>query len=280
MTTSISKIKYPLARQHQTIQVLPQFKPIRRGRREKGVENVYVSKDGKSKATIRMWEQLDIADQDLLLCILSIALPIKRGGIISEESQNTELWTKLETKGIYAKGKTLCIFTTHYELLTEMGKKIGKSGYLWLEESLDRLVNTSIKLENEDGIGHTNLVSYGIQKKTQKIEIAINPISALVLLNDKKGYVLNNREERIALKTDVAKALYSVIVSLIAPKKKSSYSIDMLLEKVYLCKITEETKEGRKNKRKSIKEALIKINKLERWNINFYTNNQVQINRI
>ena len=189
-TPTIPKIKYPIARQHQTIQVLPQFKPIRRGRREKGVENIYVSNDGKNKATIRMWEQLDIADQDLLLCILAIALPIERGGIISENSKNTELWKKLETKGIYAKGKTLRILITHYELLTEMGKSLGKNGYRWLEQSLDRLVNTSIKLENEEGIGHTNLVSYTIQKKTKKIEIAINPISALVLLNDKKKDIL------------------------------------------------------------------------------------------
>ena len=234
MTTSISKIKYPLARQHQTIQVLPQFKPIRRGRREKGVENVYVSKDGKSKATISMFHQLDISDQDLLLCILSIALPIERGGIISQDSQKTELWNKLETKGIYAKWKTLCIQTTTYELLIELGKSLGKNNYIWLEKSLDRLTRTSIKLKNEKGIGHTNLLSYGIDNETQKIEIAINPISALVLMDDKKGYVFHNREERLKLKNDVAKALYSVLVGLIPPKKKNIYSSDILLEKVYL----------------------------------------------
>lgn len=283
METSSSitpKIKYPIARQHQTIQVLPQFKPIRRGRREKAVENVYVSKDGKSKATISMFHQLDIADQDLLLCVLAISLSQKRGGVLSEESENNiELWEKLETKGIYAKWKTLCIQTTTYEILMELGKSLGKNNYIWLEKSLDRLTRTTIKLKNEEGIGHTNLLSYGINNKTQKIEIAINPISALVLMNDKKGYVFQNREERLKLKNDVARALYSVLVGLIPPKKKNIYSSDILLEKVYLCKIEEEGKDGKKNKRKAINEAFKKINKLERFEINFFKNNQVQIQR-
>ena len=278
-TPTTPAIKYPIARQHQTIQVLPQFKPIRRGRREKAVENIYVSKDGKNKATISMFHQLDIADQDLLLCILSIALPRERGGVISQNSKNIELWQKLETKGIYAKWKTLCIFTTMYELNKEIGKKKNAVNFKWIIESLRRLSKTFIEIENEKGIGGSNLLGYYINKETEKIEICLNPISALVILNDEKGYVLHNRRERLELKTDVAKALYSVLVGLISPKKKAIYSSDIFLEKVYLCKIEEESKDGKKNKRKAIKEAFQKINKLERWKINFYENNQVQIHR-
>ena len=144
-------IKYPLAKNHHLIQIAPQFRPIKRGARKKGVEREYVSKDGKNKVKIMMWKELDIADQDLLLTILAIALPIDRGAslnrLIKEKQENKKykkLWENLETKGILANFDTIVINTSFYELAKELGRpSTSKNIYNWIKESLKRLSGTN-----------------------------------------------------------------------------------------------------------------------------------------
>ena len=283
-------IKYPLAKNHHLIQIAPQFRPIKRGARRKGIEREYVSKNGKNKVKIMMWKELDIADQDLLLAILAIALPIERGAslnrLINEEiveekkEKYKQLYQKLETKGILADYDTIVINTTFYELAKEMQKSLNKQTYNWIKESLERLAETNFKIETERYVYHSNLISYLIDKKTNKIEIALNPLNALVLMQDNKGFILHNRKERIKLKGEVAKALHAVLVGLVNQKSNKTFKMDVFIEKVYLTKLEGMTAQERKDAKKAIKKALEKINKLDSWQIKNFNNNICQIKRL
>jgi len=277
-------LNYPIAKNHQLIQILPQFKPIKRGARKKGVERTYVSKDKKTKATIMMFKELDIADQDLLLTTLAIALPIKRGYLIEKtDTENgevvQELFKKLELDGVLAQYPSIRIETTYYELLKELNKKITKQNYEWLFDSLKRLSATTIMLDTPKFIGSTNLLSFYFDKKTEKLNIAINPINALTLMGDNKGYILNNRYERLTLKNDTAKALHSVLLTLLNTGQKNIFNLDILIEKVYLKNIEEMNTNEKKNSRRTIKKALEKINELQSWEIEIYSNNTVSVHR-
>ena len=277
-------IKYPLAKNHHLIQIAPQFRPIKRGARKKGVEKEYVSKDGKNKVKIMMWKELDIADQDLLLTILAIALPIDRGAslnrLIKEKQENKKykkLWENLETKGILANFDTIVINTSFYELAKELGRpSTSKNIYNWIKESLKRLSGTNFLIETEKYIYNSNLISYLIDKQTNKIEIALNPLNALIIMNDKKGYILHNRKERIKLKGEVAKALHAVLVGLVNQKSSRTFKLDVLIEKVYLEKIEKMSSQQRKDARKSIKKALEKINELESWELKNFDNKHIK----
>ena len=283
-------IKYPLAKNHHLIQIAPQFRPIKRGARKKGVEREYISKDGKNKVKIMMWKELDIADQDLLLAILAIALPVDRGTslnrLISEEQEKqkkekyTQLWKKLETKGILADFDTIVINTTLYELAKETGRIPAKKTYDWIKESLKRLSGTNFLIETEKYIYNSNLISYLIDKETNKIEIALNPLNALVLMQDNKGFILHNRKERILLKGEVAKALHAVLIGLINQKSNRVFKIETLIEKVYLEDIKNMTSQQKKDSKKAIKKALEKINELENWNVIDYKNGTYKIERL
>ena len=276
-----NNINYPIAKNHQIIQILPQFKPIKRGARKKGIERLYSSKDGKYKAKIKMFKELDIADQDLLLTVLSIALPVKRGSIINEDTQHQDLWKKLAIKqDSNQEIASIMIETTPYELLKELNKSTGKRDYQWLLESLERLADTSLFFDTPEFIGSTNLLSFYMHKETKKLFIAINPLNALVLMNDKKGYILNNRIERLQLKSDVAKALHSVLLILIDNRQSKTFSLDIFIEKVYLSPINEMTSQARKDARRSIKNAFAKIDNLKNWNITINPNKTVTIKRL
>jgi hypothetical protein len=284
------KINYPLAKNHHLIQIAPQFRPIKRGARRKGIEREYISKDGKNKVKVMMWKELDIADQDLLLAILAIALPIERGisitRLINEEIEEKkekykQLWEKLETKGILAKYDTIVINTSFYELAKELGRpSTSKNIYKWIKDSLTRLSGTRFEIENERYVYNSNLISYLIDKDTNKIEIALNPLNALILMDDKKGYILHNRKERIKLKGEVAKALHAVLVGLVNQKSSKTFKLDILVEKVYLEKIENMSIQQRKDARKAIKKALEKINELDSWKIKNFDNKTYQIKRL
>jgi len=275
------KIIYPIAKNHQIIQFSPIFRPIKRGARKKGVEKIYISNNGKSKAKIKMFKELDIADQDLLLAILALALPIGRGKILDEESQHQILLDKLKVEPKSNRLiQTLMIETTPYELLKELGKTPnGKSNYKWVFESLERLSDTTLYLETKDFMGNTNLISYHFDKKTKKIFIALNPLNAIVLLDDKKGYILNNRKERLLLKRDVAKALHAIILTLVDNKQSKVFNISTLIEKVYLEKYENLDKNQKKNCKRAIKKAIEELKILKSFIIEIFNNNTIKITR-
>jgi len=273
-------INYPLAKQDHLIQQLPQFRIIKRGARRKGVERFYQTKDKKTSVTIRMFKELDIADQDLLLAILAIAFVTNRGSELSNESNMyQELWSGLETKGIFSKLNTLCISTSYYELNRELNKVDSGKNNEWIEHSLRRLQNTTIEIDTESRRGGTNFLSYDIDKINKKINIAINPVSAAVLLGDKKGFILHNRKERLALNTTPARALFSILVGIVNQKKSKTLSAPMLIEKMHFIQWEETTTQQRKDLKKSFKTAIAEINKLKEWNIKDNQNNTITIIR-
>lgn len=211
---------------------------------------------------------------------MSIAFVTNRGNLLSAESQkNQELWKELDTKGILARLSTLCIETSYYELNNELNKVDSGKNNEWINNSLRRLTNTTIEIDTEEKRSGTNFLSYDIDKTTKKIHIAINPVSAVVLLGDKKGFILHNRKERLALNTTPARALYSILVGMVNQKKSKTLSIPMLIEKMHFIEWEESTTQQRKDLKKSFKVAIAEINKLKEWNIKDNLNNTITIIR-
>jgi hypothetical protein len=134
-------------------------------------------------------------------------------------------------------------------------------------ESLERLNGISFTYENAEEIWGFNFVSYFVNKKTDKIEILINPLSAAVMLGDIKSFALIHRGERQKLKMDVAKALHSVFSGLVSFGEKRSINIDVLAHKIWADYDDKVTDSAIRDRRTSIKKAIKEINTLENWEI-------------
>lgn len=275
------EINYIIVHQHQTIQQLSLFRVMKKGSRRKNIERDYQSNDKKISGTIKMLNELDISDQDLFFVILSMSIVKDRGDIISQESENNiKLWDTLQVNGDFKKWDTLKIETTFYELNKELGKKNGSSGIKWAKESLDRLSLTNIEIDSDKYSGTSNLVSYSIDKNQKIVKIAVNPLNASVLIEDKKGYIFHNRIERLLLSKAPAKALYSILVGLVPIKRsRNSIKVSVLIEKMYLIKWNEIMSEQRKNLKRSFKVAVEEINKLELWKIIDNKNETIKVIR-
>jgi len=265
-------IKYPSAKSHRFLHAAPQFRPIRRGARRKGIEREYTSKDGLKKLTIYLFYELDIADQDLLLCLIGMLLPEEKGKIVNGESKkesSIKLRDDLELKGSVLSMNALKAETTGYELLTELNKGTGKANYLWLEKALRRLTLVQFEFNNNGAVSFFKLLSVSFLKNDknvlEKIEYCINPYSASAVLGDNNGYVLQHRGERSQLKKEEARALHSVLCGLVDMGAECVFNVDMLADKVYSRYDEEITADTLRRRRKNIISACSEINLLSYW---------------
>jgi hypothetical protein len=264
----MNKLQYPVAKSNRLIHVAPQFRPIKRGARRKGLERVYTYKSG-AQLTIRLFKECDIADQSLLYAIIGMCLAVEKGNILSKEPlsiSGKKLRKELEIKGNIIELDSLIIRTNKYELNKELGKDKSGQNLRWIVDSLGRLGGISFKYEDEKEVWGFNLLSYYINKETEEIEISINPLSAQVILQN-KGYVHIHREERLELDGDVAKALHSVLAGLVDPGRERNLKVDMLADKVYSRYDDYVAENTVRLRRRQITAAIKSINKLDGWKI-------------
>lgn len=229
------------------------FKPIKRGAREKAVEINYEYKNG-SKIQVWMFKQLDIADQDLFLAIVSLVAEYSRGILGQEDTQNLvtkNLREKLKLKNNLFELPILKLETTIFKLLETMGRNDGKMNYKWCLEALERLSRCGIGYNTDKYIGNSNLISFEVDKNTKVIYIALNPVSASVFLSNDK-YVIHNLKERYMLKLDASKALLSYLNRLIGIGQKKPLYLDTLINGVY----GETTPDEKKNRKRTILKAI------------------------
>lgn len=229
------------------------FKPIKRGAREKAVEINYEYQNG-SKIQVWMFKQLDIADQDLFLAIVSLIAEYSKGRIGQEDTQNLvtkNLRDKLELKDNLFNLPILKLETTIYKLLETIQRPDNKQSYKWCLEALERLSRCGIGYNTDKYIGNSNLISFEVDKNTKEVYIALNPVSASVFLSNDK-YVIHNLKERYMLKLDASKALLSYLNRMIGIGQKKPLYLDTLINGVY----GKTTPDERKNRKRTILKAI------------------------
>ncbi len=264
------EIKYPAARAQKIIHAAPQFRPIKRGARRKGIERIYECQDG-STLTIALFNELDIADQDLLLCLLAIARATSRGVIISSQPQTEkgkELRQALELNGEAASQDAVMILATAYELLKELDRPTSKQSYDWLKNSLKRLSRVSFLYDSKRTTWNFNLLSFSSENNDGELNIlsiCINPMSAKAVLCSDDGYVLLHRGERAELKTEEARALHSVLCGLVDMGEERRLNVDMLADRVYSRYDEIVSQDAIQKRRTRIIEASEEIGRLTYW---------------
>lgn len=267
------KVKYPVARMHKFLHSAPQFRPIKRGSRRRGIERKYTSADGNQTLTMMLFYELDIADQDLLLCLIAMAMATDKSTIVSAEPTqeiNMILREKLKLDGeLVTKMPAISCATTGYEILTELNRSTGASGYRWLEDSLKRLSGVSFVYKTLKSINTFHLMSWSA-KLTDKgrldgISFCINPYSAVAIFGEKGGYALLHRGERAQLSRDEAKGLHSILCGWVDLGGESTFSVDVLADKLYSRYDEVIGQDAREWRRKGVTKGCEELNKLGYW---------------
>jgi len=261
---SVATLPAPLAKSHPVIHAAPQFRPIRRGRRRRGLERVYEFGNGRGTLRIRLFYELDIADQDLLLGILALAL--KEGHEIGSDQIERLLELDGDARGLPG----IRLNVSAYELLLAIGRSPkGKHNHEWLKASLSRLSGVSFLRDSPTRVWSTNLLSWAAKKDSDGrltgISITLNPISAMVILGHADGYILEDRRERHALESDEAKGLHSVLCGLVRQGDSRRIRLDVLVDRVY-ARYGEAVSEGTQRKRRhDLKVAADELDALPGW---------------
>ncbi|EJG1698310.1 hypothetical protein ABO242_004635 [Vibrio parahaemolyticus] len=268
----MTNVNFPAARNHPILHAAPTFRPIRRGRRRKGIENVYKAKSGTLK--VAMFHELDIADQDLLLCVLSIARSEMYREFIEQNSQILEA-LELDLKGRSSGGESafalmdlpaIKLSLSRYELLKELQKTTGAKNYDWLKDALRRLSLVNFSYDGEYWSGSFNLMSYRFNEESEQFDIYINPISAHSIYAS--GYVFINRTERHLLNNDASRALHAYLSGVVRLGESRFINLDTMASYVFAAQNEEPTKKQTERRRAIIKESLNEIgNTLDCWDV-------------
>ncbi|EJG1607209.1 replication initiator protein A [Vibrio parahaemolyticus] len=278
-------IRHIAARQHPRLFYSDIFTPVSAGRRKKGVE--WVREFDDVTVTIRMFNQLDVADQDLLLCILAMARTAvntkeRKEYLIKPSERPDDLNADLKDYKPSERAElsveqlpTLHIQTTCYELLSDIGRSTGGDNYKWLISSLKRLASTSFILESGKHIfGGSNMLTFGLDKETNEVSIHLNALSAHSIWAPNGDYIYADRRERHALGLDLSRALHDKLCARVrAGEKNRVFNADNLLSLIYNDNRDEKgevkvlAKSTISMRRKQLSIAIEQINKLPLWNI-------------
>jgi len=269
----MTKKQYPTAKMDKFLHAAPQFRPIKRGARRKGIEREYYSNDCTKKLTIRLFYELDVADQDLLLCLIAMSSANHKSTIISPEPTKSlfiGLREKLELEGESVTAMdAIASHATAYEILKELGKRHGKSGYKWLEASLNRLSAVSFTYKTQTEINAFHLLSWSSSLdesgSLKKINFSVNPYSAVAILGGSSGYTLVHREERAALYSEEARALHGVLSGLVDMGRERVFLVDMLSDKVYSRYDEAISTSASIKRRRRLLKASVEIDNLDYW---------------
>lgn len=294
----MEEIKHLAARQHPTLFYSDIFTPVSRGRRKKGVE--WKKQVGETTVTIAMFHQLDIADQDLLLCILAMGRTIVKtfegelnqakdyfivngGDSDKEKKLITELeatFTKKDGAMLKPSNRSsfsvdqlpaLIITTNGYQILSDLGRSTSGADYKWFDKSLTRLSRTSFELEDKRyKYGGSRLLSYMIDKETKEIIITLNALSAHSVWAENGDYIYSDRRERHVLRTDQARSLHDKLCARVrVGEKDRRFYVDNLLLSIFNDdNPTSVAKSAITKRRASFKKAADEINALSSWSAN------------
>jgi len=268
-------IRFPAARSHPVLHAAPTFRPIAKGRRRLGLERVHKTNNGVLKT--KMFYELDVADQDLLLCIFAIARSDTHGKFVDRDLSEEILSPLLLDLSIGRPDKAsklrvmelpaLQIEISKYELLMELKRDHGSKTYKWLTESLDRLASVGFNYDGAFWAGSFNLLSWGLSKETGQYTILINPISSHSIWADKSQYIFVQREERHQLKLDAARCLHSYLSGVIWHGETKHRTLDSLAMAVLCEPDTTPSAKTVRNYRAKIRDALLEIDALKNWSV-------------
>lgn len=238
------EVKYPISRNLKGLNNASLFSKPKKGRRRTNV-NYEMNVGDNDLIKVRMDKQLDVADQDLMLAIFAIGRSKEWsvrsvGEKLIESSAQTIAEDMKMTMGDFMFGKipskelrVIEIVINKRELLEEMGRAKSGAAYKWLTEALKRLASTHFDYQGEKVKAAFSMISFMEDIESQQLHITINPMTSYAIRRDEKGYVLQHRGERIALVSEEAKMLHSVLSSLVDPAKKTNLSVSKLTSKVY-----------------------------------------------
>lgn len=279
--------RFPHARSHPVLHPADLFRPVRRGRKERPkVKRVRKTHNGS--LTTQAFDELDTADQTLMLAIFAIAKSQQMRLLIEINDDNQELLKPLKMaiqgfdrrknqKVDLSQIPAIQIRIKGYTLLRECGKNYGGEDYKWLREALSRLGGVSFIYEGSEWSGMFNLLAWTEDKRTDEFLITINPISAYSI-GVSTAYVYSNMSERLKL-SDIGQLLHFRLVGLIRQDEFRNLKINTLAS--YVWGDSEPVSDFMVRKRRTvIKKAISDIGNLKNWNVEFVGRGKTAIAKI
>jgi hypothetical protein len=216
-------------------------------------------KFGKESLRFVSFEILGVDDMRFFQVFVALAGP-SESFVRLDGSAKTDLGKLLATalnptndaQNMYAR---IVKKTSFYRVLKEAGyDPEQKKNIENLKRSLFRLSNVSLQVNSTERIFSIHLMSYEIDKATNELSIALNPL-VTESITGKRRYTWIDLNEVRSLKTDPARILHERLCAWIDRGKTKQVSLDKILGYIYPDKATENTiRKRRYTARKALQE--------------------------
>ena len=266
--------RYKFAMLEQTQGLIPGlYTPLRKAKGERPKRRVVHPHPSIENAIVqhRCYEAFGADDLKLHLAILSLkAADVRELDPSPATELGITLRKKLELEGVAARQTTATVRCHMNDLLEITGKGKGGSGVSSIRRGLERGTGDSMTVYVEkDGKKLTysegNALSYAFEETTGLTVVALHPILGQVLLGQSDHFRIVDLVEMRTLTTDCATILHTFLSCWIRQGEHQTVGIDTLAAHVYGA--TAETPEVLRDRRRRIREALVEIAGLPRWDV-------------
>jgi hypothetical protein len=238
------------------------FRPISPGRRSEALDVTFTHRT----ASVRFvcFQMLDTRDQSIFLAIIALASLSQGTRSLTGQSTSDEgksLWDRLKPKDSAVNDGTLVVETTRYAILQAAGMADTAANYLRLDEIIFRLSTVACRVRYGHIDWGMNMFSYQMNHKSGKILLALN--SRLANAISGQQHVRISLEERVKLKTDIAKLVHARLCACLQPGKKWEFIGDKLAETIW--GNAPKTQKTRESRRMRIRDAATAVLELDKW---------------
>lgn len=209
-------------------------------------------------------DQLDIADQAVLLALIALAGARPVAPCATLDDLPPELRQALQPSGDVERAPATCLVTTWAELARWSGHQDRSAGTLQqMRASVRRLTEITLWV-NSHGLEYsTRLIAQSVSDD-HAVVVALNPRLAEAVGGRQYAAVLLN--ERYALHGDIAKALHTYLSSTLRPGKCFRHALASLERPVWGAQATNGT---RRSRRRRLCAALHELDDALGWSVTF-----------
>ena len=249
------------------------FRSLPKGPRPK-LDLRYEPKSGGMALKFTASDALGIPEQTLLLALLEIAQlsynACPESALLDENCPNEigqQLWANLLGGRSVSDRQTLCFSTSWLELAAHCGLSKGGTVQAMLQLQLQRLCQTTV-WEYEESSSTPKCQSFlvgWVKGKSRSIHLVLNFRLSAAIFGER--YASISMVERLALSTDVARAVHAFLSSTLRLGVPLSIGLSTLAGRLWPDRGPKLVRGTDRRQKKSIRDALHEISTLSGWTI-------------
>ena len=277
-----------LVRYHPPVGLSTLFRPLPKSGERPTLGVSYQPASGGPVLSFSAKAALGIPEQTLLLVLLELAqeqFVAFQNEVILKAGAATEvgrfLWSALNRGDGGAKGQTLRLNTTWYELNRRCAVEAGGSTQEYRKGQLKRLCEVTVwesSAKKEDKTERQSFLVALLVSDDCRIHLALNYRLASALFG--QPYAQISLTERLELEKDIPMALHAFLSTTLSPGNRLKIKVETLIERLWPGSVEDAPGGTHRRRRKDVRDGLEELGRLSGWTVDWLWDDMACVTRL